>query len=112
MRWPCCAGHGCLPTEYVFWNQGYFDAHLEYPIESPSSAFALDFRVAPGLRDRLKLDLRFLTADGRERAYELSTGQGPVVLDPRWYQAACDLRGVRIRARPARAGPPAVPASA
>jgi len=76
------------PREYVFWNQGYFDAHLEYPIKSPSSAFSLDFRVSPGLRDRLKLDLRFLTADGRERAYELTTGQGSVVLDPRWYQAA------------------------
>jgi hypothetical protein len=75
-------------TEYVFWNQGYFDAHIEYPIESVDSAFSLDFRVAPGLRDRLKLDLRFLTADGRERAYELGTGQGPVMLDPRWYQAA------------------------
>ena len=76
------------PTEYVFWNQGYFDAHLEYRIGSPSSALSLDFGVAPGLRDRLKLDLRFLTADGRERAYELSTSQGPVNLDPRWYQAA------------------------
>jgi hypothetical protein len=75
-------------TEYVFWNQGYFDAHLEYAIESPDSVFSLDFRVAPGLRDRLKLDLRFLTADGRERAYELGTAEGPVVLDPRWYQAA------------------------
>ena len=74
--------------EYVFWNQGYFDAHLEYPIGSPSSSFSLDFRVAPGLRDRLKLDLRFLSADGRERAYELNTDQGPVILDPRWYQAA------------------------
>ncbi|HEX2542238.1 MAG TPA: HupE/UreJ family protein [Caldimonas sp.] len=81
-------GPRLAPTEYVFWNQGYFDAHLEYPIESPNSAFSLDFRVAPGLRDRLKLDLRFLTADGRERAYDLSTGRGPVVLDPRWYQAA------------------------
>lgn len=78
-----------LPTtEYVFWNQGYFDAHLEYAIESPTSAFALDFRVAPGLRDRLKLDLRYLAADGRERAYDLQTGQGRIVLDPRWHQAA------------------------
>jgi len=75
-------------TEYVFWNQGYFDAHLEYPIESPSSTISLEFRVSPGLRDRLKLDLRFLTADGRERAFELSTSQGAVNLDPRWYQAA------------------------
>ncbi|HZF78403.1 MAG TPA: HupE/UreJ family protein [Rubrivivax sp.] len=75
-------------TEYVFWNQGYFDAHLEYAIESPTSAFALDFGVATGLRDRLKIDLRYLAADGRERAYDLHTGQGRVILDPRWHQAA------------------------
>lgn len=75
-------------TEYVFWNQGYFDAHLEYVIESQHSAFAMDFRVAPGLRDRLKVDLRYLSPDGPERAYHLSTGQGPVGLDPRWHSAA------------------------
>ena len=75
-------------TEYVFWNQGYFDAHLEYAIQSPQSAFTLDFRISPGLRDRLKLDLRYLTPDGSERAYILGTAQGPIVLDPRWYQAA------------------------
>ena len=78
-----------LPTsEYVFWNQGYFDVHLEYAIESPRSAFTLDFRVSPGLRDRLKLDLRYLTVNGGERAYILNTAQGPIVLDPRWHQAA------------------------
>jgi hypothetical protein len=75
-------------TTYVFWNQGYFDAHLEYPIRSPQSSFAVDFHVAPGLRDRLKLDLRYLSPEGVVRGYEVATGSGPIVLDPRWYQAA------------------------
>lgn len=73
---------------YVFWNQGYFDAHLQYPIRSPRASVELDFRVAPGLRDRLKLDLRYITADGETRAYELTTGAGRTALDPHWNQAA------------------------
>jgi len=72
----------------VFWNQGYFDASLEYEIRSPRSTLALDFHVSPGRGDRLKLDLRTLSADGVVRAYELPTGAGEVVLDPRWHQAA------------------------
>ena len=76
------------PGTDVFWNQGYFDAYLEYAIASPGSGFGVDFNVAPGLRDRLKLDLRFVTAAGKVRAYEIQTASGAVNLDPRWYQAA------------------------
>ena len=72
----------------IFWNQGYFDAYLEYPIASPRAGFALDFHVAPGLRDRVKLDLRFIAASGTVRAYEIPTASGRIELDPRWYQAA------------------------
>lgn len=73
----------------VFWNQGYFDALLEYRLEQTVAPdIALDFRVAPGLRDRLRLDLRYVTSTGAVRAYELATGGGPVTLDPRWHQAA------------------------
>jgi hypothetical protein len=72
----------------VFWNQGYFDAHLEYRIASPHSSFAIDFHPAPGMRDRLKIELRYRTPEGSVRAYELQTGSGMVVLDPRWHQAA------------------------
>ena len=75
-------------TEYVFWNQGYFDAYLEYPIRSTQSSFALDFHITPGLRDRLKLDLRYVSGEGVVRAYEISTGSGLLALDPRWYEAA------------------------
>lgn len=75
-------------SSYVFWNQGYFDAHLEYAIESGDSTFALEFRVAPALKDRLRLDLRYQLPGGAERAFELAPTHERVVLDPRWHQAA------------------------
>lgn len=78
-----------LPSDvYVFWNQGYFDAQLEYSITSAESSFTLDFNVSPGLGDRLKLDLRYVGPDGVVRAYDLSAGAGAIPLDPHWYQAA------------------------
>jgi hypothetical protein len=75
----------------VFWNQGYFDAYLEFPIASPRAGFAVDFHVAPGLRDRLKFDLRFLPPAGGVRAFEIPTAIGQVDLDPRWHQAAASF---------------------
>jgi hypothetical protein len=72
----------------VFWNQGYLDAHLQYVIRSPDSAFSVDFHPSPGLRDKLKLDLRYTTHDGVLRAFDIPTGSGEVALDPRWHQAA------------------------
>ncbi|MDH4324123.1 MAG: HupE/UreJ family protein [Betaproteobacteria bacterium] len=81
------AGPGLPDSTNVFWNQGYFDAHLEYPIRSAQSDFALDMRLAPGLRGRLKLVLRFLPPQAPVRAYQLHGGAGHVVLDPRWHQA-------------------------
>jgi HupE / UreJ protein len=73
---------------FVFWNQGYFDAYLEYAIKSAKSSFALDFKVAPGLGDGLKIDVRYLTPDGAVRAFDLSAGAAVIALDPHWYQAA------------------------
>ena len=75
----------------VFPNRGYFDAYLEYRIASPQGAFAVDFHVSPGLRDRLKLDLRFLARSGAVLAYEIPTGSGGIDLDPRWHQAAASF---------------------
>lgn len=78
-------------TADVLPNQGYFDAYLEYRIASPQSAFAVDFHVSPGLRDKLKLDLRFVARSGAVLAYEIPTGSGPIDLDPRWHQAAASF---------------------
>lgn len=80
-------GPSLPPETDVFWNQGYFDAHFRFPISSPDADFALDLRVAPGLRNRLTMILHFLPAEGAERVYELHYGTGPVHLDPSWYRA-------------------------
>lgn len=81
-------GPKLAPGTDVFWNQGYFDAHIEYPIGSAPADFAVDFHVAPGLGDRLKLDLRYVTQDNGVRAFEIVTASGRIPLDPRWHQAA------------------------
>ncbi len=75
------------PSAEVFWNQGYFDAHLEYPIAAERSDFSLEMRLTPGLASRLKLIVRFLPPDGTTRAYQLAGDAGHVMLDPRWHQA-------------------------
>lgn len=78
-----------LPVETnLFWNQGFFDAYLQYPIHSDRSEFALQVGIAPGLGDSLKTIARFLPPDGSTRAYELIGQAGRVNLDPRWHQAA------------------------
>jgi HupE/UreJ protein len=69
------------------WEQVFLDAWMEYPIASDQSRFAIN----PGLRplaQRVTIALRLLTADGRDRAFELHDDPGIVRLDPRWHQAA------------------------
>jgi hypothetical protein len=77
-----------LPTSTNgFWNQGYFDVHLRYPIASEKSDFALDMRAAPGLAGRLKLLVEFLPLDGEPHVYQVHGGYGWLNLDPSWYAA-------------------------
>jgi hypothetical protein len=77
-----------LPVETdLFWNQGFFDAELEYPIRSPDGRFSIRTDVMPGLGLRVKLELEFLREGKPPRHYLLSGGSGWVALDPRWYDA-------------------------
>ena len=75
------------PQMDVFWNQGYFDVHYQYPIRAPNADFALELHIAPGLRNSLSMALRFLSDDGAEHVYEIHYGSGRVHLDPSWFQA-------------------------
>lgn len=64
-----------LPVDTrVFWNQGYFDAYLRYPIRSEDSGFSIEMRLSPGLGDRLKMVLRYITAAGTTRAFDFHAG--------------------------------------
>jgi hypothetical protein len=78
-----------LPVQTdLFWNQGFFDAELEYPIGSATGRFSIHTNVMPGLGLRVKLQLAFLPEGKPPRRYVLSGGSGWVALDPRWYDAA------------------------
>jgi hypothetical protein len=78
-----------LPVDTnLYWNQGFFDAHLEYPIRSARGRFSINLNVAPELGRRLKLQLQFLPVDKPALSYKLPGNSGWIALDPRWYEAA------------------------
>jgi hypothetical protein len=71
----------------LVWNQGMIDALVEYEIRSDRSAFSIAPQFARlGLRTATVL--RFTTAAGVERSFDLTGDPGIVALDPRWDQAA------------------------
>ena len=77
-----------LPSDTsLVWNQGVMDVLFEYPIRSDRS----DFSIEPSLGRlgiRVVTSIRFRSAGGVERAFELVGDPGLVRLDPSWYQAA------------------------
>jgi HupE / UreJ protein len=81
------AGPPLPETTDVFWNQGYFDVHLKYPIPAGEADFGLDMRAAPGLAGSLKLIIDFLPPEGPGRTFQVHGGQGWLELDPSWYGA-------------------------
>jgi HupE/UreJ protein len=72
----------------LYWNQGFLDVALEYPIKSPRADFSVRVNVAPELGQRVKLHLEFLPPGGPPRVYDLPGRSWRVALDPRWYDAA------------------------
>jgi len=72
----------------LFWNQGFFDAELEYAIRSSAPLLSIRLNVAPELGRRLKLQLEFLPANEAARSFTLIGGLGWIALAPRWYEAA------------------------
>jgi len=80
---------GKLPMDTdLYWNQGFVDAALVYPIKSPVADFSVRVKVAPELGERIKLHLEFLSARGPSRAYDLPPSALRVPLEPHWYEAA------------------------
>jgi len=78
-----------LPAETdLFWNQGFFDTELEYPLRSSDAHLSVRMNVAPELGRRLKLRLEYLPANGPARSYVLPGDSGWIALDPRWHEAA------------------------
>ena len=77
-----------LPVDTeLFWNQGYFDAALEYPLRTPDAHLSIRSNVAPELERRVKLRLIFLPAGAPPRNYEMQSGSGWIPLDPTAIEA-------------------------
>jgi HupE/UreJ protein len=74
-------------TTEFFWSQGLLDVLFEYPIQSETSRFSIDPRLAR-LGIRTLTVLRFLPPGGAVRGFEFLGDPGVVLLDPRWHQAA------------------------
>ena len=90
-------GHVAAPVEpdtHIVIDQGYVDAHLVYPIESPDSVFSL--RTSAGADIGLKLAIRFIGPGGEERAVLVRTGSGTVEMNPTIVAAAKGFVGLGI----------------
>lgn len=81
----------------IYYNQGYFDAHFVYPISSPKSVFTMQSMVAADLNGMAKLTVRYLPLNESGRAMMITSGSGPVALNPTWYQAAGGFIGLGMQ---------------
>src|SRR5437667_7226718 len=75
----------------LYWNQGFLDVELEYPITSPRADFSVRVNVAPELGQRVKLHPEFLPIGRPARVYDLPRPSWRMLLDPLWYEAALSL---------------------
>src|SRR5580765_5695400 len=85
----------------LYWNQGFLDAELEYPITSARADFSVRVSMAPELADRIKLSLEFLSTRGPVRSYDLP-GRSALV------RGRLDVCAGRLRG-PIRNQPPRLP---
>lgn len=77
-----------LPVDTdLFWNQGFFDTWLEYPLPSSRPNLRIRVNVAPELERRIKLQLQYLPVGEPARSYEIPGASGWIPLDPGWYDA-------------------------
>lgn len=72
----------------IYFDQGFLDAHLIYPIHSPNSIFTIQTTIAPDLKDLVKLTVRYQPLDGPSRAFMITSLSGQVPLNPTWFQAS------------------------
>jgi hypothetical protein len=75
-----------LPVDTeVVWNQGFFDAMLEYDVEADTDEFALHLYFT-ALAPRVVSVVHFVPPEGDRRSFELTNDPGLVHLNPRWHQ--------------------------
>jgi hypothetical protein len=79
--------HLPVDTE-LFWNQGFFDTQLDYPLRSVRPDISIRLSVASELGARLRLKLEYLPIGAPPRTYEIRGASARIPLDPRWFDTA------------------------
>jgi hypothetical protein len=81
-------GPGLPENTQVYYNQGFLDLELGFPIRSEQSDFAVRILFGRGLAQRTATYINFVRPDGAVREFRLHNDASLVRLDPRAHQAA------------------------
>jgi HupE / UreJ protein len=78
-----------LPDDtQVYYNQGFLDLELHYPIRSEQSPFSMRVLFGRGLANRTATLITFIRPDGDVRTFRIHDDTPLVRLDPQAHQAA------------------------
>jgi hypothetical protein len=72
----------------VYYNQGFLDLELVFPIRSETSPFSMRVLFGRGLANRTATYINFIRPDGDVRAFRIHDDTPLVRLDPKTHQAA------------------------
>lgn len=72
----------------VYYNQGFLDLELRFPIQSEDSPFSMRVLFGRGLANRTATYINFIRPDGGVRAFRIHDDTPLVRLDPKAHQAA------------------------
>lgn len=75
-------------TTQVYYNQGFLDLEMHFPIQSQDSAFSMRVLFGRGLANRTATYINFIRPDGAVRAFRIHDDTPLVRLDPKAHQAA------------------------
>ena len=75
-------------TTQVYYNQGFLDLELHYPIRDENSPFSMRVLFGRGLANRTATYINFIRPDGGVRAFRIHDDTPLVHLDPKAHQAA------------------------
>jgi hypothetical protein len=74
-------------TTQIYYNQGFLDLELHYPIRSDTSPFSMRVLFGRGLANRTATYINFIRPDGAVRAFRIHDDTPLVRLDPKAHQA-------------------------
>ena len=75
-------------TTQIYYNQGFLDLELNFPIQSQDSSFSMRVLFGRGLANRTATYINFIRPDGAVRAFRIHDETPLVRLDPQVHQAA------------------------